>query len=338
MRVWEVRQFGPGGLHLAERPDRPPGPGQALVQMRAASINYRDWLMVTGEYNPRQPLPLVPGSDGAGEVVAVGSGVSRVKPGDRVMGIFSQTWVAGPPTRDKLRGTLGGPLDGMLAEQVVLPAEGLVRVPPHLSDLEAATLPCAAVTAWNALVEEGSVTAGDTVLVQGTGGVSIFALQFATLLGARVIVTSSSDEKLERARALGAWQGINYKTTPEWDKAARALTDNTGVDHIIEVGGAGTLGRSLRAIRIGGTISVIGVLAGKASELAVTPILMQNLRLQGVLVGSRETFERMNRAIERHLLRPVVDRVFAFEEAREAFAHLAAGRHFGKLGIKCGSW
>jgi NADPH:quinone reductase-like Zn-dependent oxidoreductase len=290
------------------------------VRVRAASINYRDWLMLAGEYNPRQPLPLVPVSDGMGEVTAVGASVTRVKTGE--------------PTRDKLRGTLGGPLDGMLAEQVRLSAEGLVPVPAYLTDAEAATLPCAAVTAWSALVEQGGVEPGDVVLVQGTGGVSIFALQFARLLGARVIVTSSSDKKLERARALGAWHGINYKATPDWDKAVRALTNNVGVDHIVEVGGAGTLGRSIRAVRVGGTISVIGVLAGKASELMVTPILMQNLRLQGVLVGSREMFERMNRALEFHQLRPAVDKVFGFEEVREAFAYLAAGRHFGKIAIQ----
>jgi NADPH:quinone reductase-like Zn-dependent oxidoreductase len=239
--------------------------------------------------------------------------------------------MSGPPTRTKLRGTLGGPLDGMLADQVVLPAEGLVHVPPHLSEVEAATLPCAAVTSWNALVEQGGIAPGDIVLVQGTGGVSIFALQFAILAGARVIVTSSSDAKLARAMELGAWQGINYRQTPDWEKAARTLTGNVGVDHVIEVGGAGTIGRSLRAVRVGGTISVIGVLGGKATEVLLTPILMQNLRLQGVLVGSREMFERMARAIAQHGLRPVVDRVFGFGQAPEAFRYLAAGKHFGKV-------
>jgi len=333
MRVWELRQFGLDGLTLAERPDPEAGPGEAIVRVRAASLNYRDWLMVTGDYNPRQPLPLVPASDGAGEVVVVGPGVTRVKPGDRVMGAFSQGYLGGPPTREKVRQTLGGPLDGMLAEQRVFPADGLVRVPEHLTDIEAATLPCAAVTAWNALIGIGTIAPGDIVLVQGTGGVSIFGLQFATLIGARVIVTSSSDAKLERARSLGAWQTINYVTTPDWDKAARSMTDNVGVDHIIEVGGASTIARSLRAIRIGGTISIIGVLGGKSTDVALTPVLMQHLRLQGVLVGSRETFERMTRAIGHHHLRPALDRTFEFDEVKEAFAYLAAGKHFGKVTV-----
>ncbi len=331
MRAWEIQHFGEGGLRLGSRAEPAPGPGQALVRVRAASLNYRDWLVLSGDYNPRQPLPLVPCSDGAGEVVAVGPGVTRVKPGDRVMGAFAQTWIAGPPGREKLRGTLGSPLDGMLAEHVVLSAEGLVHTPAYLSDVEAATLPCAAVTAWHALIELGQLQPGDTVLVQGTGGVSIFALQIARLVGARTIVTSSSDEKLARAGALGAWQGINYRTTPDWEKAARALTGQVGVDHIIEVGGADTLGRALRAVRVGGTISVIGVLGGKTSQLLLTPILMQNLRLQGVLVGSREMFERMLRAFVLHEVRPVVDATFGFDDAPAAFAHLAAGRHFGKV-------
>lgn len=334
MRAWEIPRFGLDALALVERPDPEPGPGQAVVRMRAASLNYRDWLMLTGEYNPRQPLPLVPCSDGAGEVEAVGPGVTRVKPGDRVMSLFSQAWLAGPPTRAKLSATLGGPLDGTLAERVALSADGLVHTPPYLSDVEAATLPCAGVTAWNALVTQGGIAPGDVVVVQGTGGVSIFALQFGVLAGARVIVTSSSDEKLERARALGAWHTINYRTTPEWDRAVRDLTDRVGADHIVEVGGAGTLARSLRAIRVGGTISIIGVLTGRTAEVMLTPILMQNLRLQGVIVGSRETFETMTRAMAHHAMRPVVDRVFGFEEARDALAWLASGRHFGKVCIQ----
>ncbi len=333
MRVWEIQRFALDGLTLSERPDPTPGPGQAVVRVRAVSLNYRDLRMALGQYNPRQPLPLVPCSDGAGEVVAVGAGVTRVKPGDRVMPAFSQTFLAGPPTRDKLRGTLGGPVDGTLAEQIVAPAEALALTPSHLSEAEAATLPCAAVTAWNALIEQGGLTAGDVVLVQGTGGVSIAALQLANLVGARVIVTSSSDDKLARATALGAWQTINYVTTPDWDKAARALTQGVGVDHIIEVGGGGTLGRSLKAIRVGGTISIIGVLAGVSTEVPLLPVLMQNLRLQGVFVGSRETLERMNKAILHTGLRPVVDKTFAFEEAPEAFAYLGSGKHFGKVCI-----
>ncbi len=332
MRAFEIQKFGLDNLTLAERPDPQPGHGQVLIRIRAVSLNFRDHLMVAGAYNPKQKLPLIPCSDGAGEVVAAGPGVTRVKAGDRVMGAFSQTWIAGEPMRAKLAGTLGGPLDGMLAEQVVLDAEGVTPIPAHLSYEEGAALPCAAVTAWHALVVQGGLKAGDTVLVQGTGGVSIFALQFAKMFGARVIVTSSSDEKLAKAKALGADGLINYKTTPDWEKPARELTGGVGLDHIIEVGGAGTLGKALKCVRIGGIVHVIGVLSGNApSDFSVIPILMQNIRLQGVLVGSRETFEQMNKAIAQNGLRPAIDRTFPFAEARAAFAHMGAGAHFGKI-------
>jgi NADPH:quinone reductase-like Zn-dependent oxidoreductase len=222
----------------------------------------------------------------------------------------------------------------MLTEYRALHEEGLVHVPGHLTDEEAATLPCAAVTAWNSLINMGGLSTGETVLVQGTGGVSIFALQFAKLAGARVIVTSSSDEKLERAKKLGADFGVNYTTTPDWDKRAKELTEGIGVDHIVEVGGAGTFGKSLRAIKIGGHIGLIGNLSGNATEVNLVQILMQNLRIQGVMVGSRDTFESMNRAVALHEMRPVIDRVFAFDEARPAFEHMASGSHFGKICIK----
>lgn len=331
MRAVELRAWGLDHLVLAERPEPRAGFGQVVVRVKAASLNYRDLLMVRGEYNPKQRLPLVPCSDGCGEVVAVGEGVTRVAVGDRVCPAFHQRWVAGEPSRDLLRGTLGGPLDGTLAELTAVGEEGVVRVPEHLTDEEAATLPCAAVTAWNALVTEGGTTVGETVLVQGTGGVSTFALQLGVLLGTRVIVTSSSDGKLERARALGAWETINYREVPEWGARAAELTGGRGVDLVVEVGGAGTLAQSLRAVRPGGTVALIGVLSGATTELRLNSVLMRNVRVQGVMVGPRESFEAMNRAIAHHRLRPVVDRVFPLARAREAFEHLEAGRHFGKV-------
>jgi NADPH:quinone reductase-like Zn-dependent oxidoreductase len=335
MKIWEIKgKFGLDSLTLTDRPEPSPGPAQVLVKVRATSLNYRDLLTVKGLYNPKQPLPLIPLSDGVGEVEAVGSGVTRVKVGERVAGIFAQKWLGGTPNRTLLRATLGGPLDGMLAEHVLLHEDGVVSVPEHLSHEEAATLPCAAVTAWSALVTDGCLKAGDTVLVQGTGGVSIFALQFARLMGARVIVTSSSDEKLQRALQLGASDGINYKTMPNWDRRVRELTAGNGVDHIVEVGGAGTLAKSLNAVRIGGHISVIGVLSGTNTTLDVIPLLMQKVRVHGVLVGARETFEEMNRAIALHKLRPVIDRAFPFAEAREALRYMESGAHFGKIVIR----
>ena len=335
MKAWEIQGgFGLDKLTLAERPDPRPGPGQVLIRVRAVSLNYRDLLTVGGQYNPKQKLPLIPCSDGAGEVVEVGDGVTRVKPGDRVCGIFAQRWIAGEPTREKLRSTLGGPFDGMLAELVVLHEEGVVHVPPHLTDEEAATLPCAGVTAWSALVTAGRLTAGDSVLLQGTGGVSIFALQFARALGIHPILTSSSDEKLERARELGAKGLINYRQVTDWGAKAREVAGGSGVDLVVEVGGAGTLDQSLKAVRMGGTICLIGNLAGIVAQIPLTAVFMQQVRLQGILVGHREGFEAMNRAIALHGLRPVVDRVFPFEEARGAFELMGAAGHFGKVCIR----
>lgn len=335
MRAYEIQKaFGLENLVMVERPDPEPGPGQVRVRVHATSLNYRDLMMVEGRYNPRQKLPLVPLSDGVGVIDAVGPGVTRAKAGDRVAGNFAQGWIAGAPSRAKAATTLGGPLDGMLAERVVLAEEGVVHVPSHLTDEEAATLPCAALTAWSALVTQGRLRAGETVLVQGTGGVSIFALQIARLHGARVIATSSRDDKLARARALGASETINYVQQPDWHKEVRRLTDGAGVDHVVEVGGGGTFGKAIQSVKPGGCVYVIGVLAGASTDVNLTPILMQNIRVQGVLVGDREGFEAMNRAIALAGMRPVVDRVFAFEQAREAFEHLKSGAHFGKVCVR----
>jgi NADPH:quinone reductase-like Zn-dependent oxidoreductase len=335
MRAYELQdRFGIDSLTVVERPQPRPGPGQVLVRMRAFSLNYRDLMVVKGQYNPKLRFPFTPLSDGAGEVAEVGEGVMRVRPGERVATAFMPKWVGGELTEAKGKSALGGAVPGVLAEYVVLDAEGVVSVPAHLSDEEAATLPCAAVTAWQALVTTGHVKAGDVVLVQGTGGVSLFALQFARLNGARVIATSSSDDKLGRARELGASDGINYKTTPDWDKRARELTGDAGVDHIVEVGGAGTLGRSLKAVRMGGRVSLIGVLTGGSSEVTILPILMKGVCVQGIYVGSREMFEAMNRAIALHQLRPVVDRVFPFDQVKEALRYLESGAHFGKVVIR----
>jgi NADPH:quinone reductase-like Zn-dependent oxidoreductase len=336
MKVYEIRAFGLEGLKLAERPQPQPGPFELLLKVRAASLNYRDLMMLKGSYNPKMQLPRVPLSDAAGEVAAVGPGVSRVKVGQRVAGIFMQKWLAGELTETAARSALAGAIDGVLAEYVVLHESGVVPVPEHLSDEEAATLPCAAVTAWHGLITEGQVTAGDSVLVQGTGGVSLFALQFARLVGARVVITSSSDDKLRRAREMGAAEAINYKATPEWGDRVRELTGGRGVDHIVEVGGAGTLGQSLKAVRTGGRISLIGVLTGGTGQVNPLPVLMKGVRVQGIFVGSREMFEAMNRAIALHKLRPVVDRVFPFAEAVEAYRYLESAAHFGKIVIRVG--
>lgn len=327
--------FGLDRLTRVSRQLPPPGPGEVQLRLRAVSLNYRDLLMVQGQYDPRQPLPLVPCSDGVGVVDAVGDGVEGLPVGTRVCPIFAQDWLAGEPDRARLRSTLGGPRDGTLRTAMNVPASAVVRVPDHLTDAEAATLPCAAVTAWRALVTLGGVKAGDTVLTQGTGGVSCFVVQLGTLLGARVIVTSSSVDKLARVRGLGAAFGIDYVAEPQWGKAAVAWTGGRGVDHVVELGGAGTLDESLRAVRMGGTITLLGVLAGAKAEVALTRVFMNAVRLQGVLVGAREDFEALNRALAAHPhVRPVVDHVFGFDEVPAAFAALKAARHVGKLVVR----
>jgi NADPH:quinone reductase-like Zn-dependent oxidoreductase len=334
VKAYRLHAFGgPDSLQRDDMPSPAPGPGQVLIRVRAVSLNYRDLLLSKGLYNPKLHLPVIPVSDGAGEVVATGAGATRFAPGHRVAACFMPGWIDGELDEAKARTALGAEAPGMLAEEVVLPEEGLVSIPAHLSFEEAATLPCAAVTAWHALFERGGIKPGHTVLTLGTGGVSIFALQFAHLAGARVIATSSSDQKLARALELGAADGINYRTTPEWDKRARELTSGRGVDHVVEVGGAGTLPRSVRAVRLGGHVALIGVLSG-GGEVNPMPILMKGVRLQGIFVGSRAMFEAMNGAIETSRLHPVIDRVFAFDQAVEALKYLESGAHVGKVIIR----
>ncbi|MAQ15098.1 MAG: NAD(P)-dependent alcohol dehydrogenase [Sandaracinus sp.] len=330
-RQWQLREaFGLDNLELRTgEPTAGPGRGQIAVRIRACSLNYRDLLIVRGEYDPRMKVPFVPLSDGAGEVVAVGEGVDEWKVGDRVLGCFAPRWQGGEATKERLRYARGTPTaGGMLAELVVADADGWVPTPDHLSDEQAATLPCAAVTAWNAL--EG-VRAGQTVLVQGTGGVAIAALQLAQLKGARVIVTSSQQAKRERAEGLGAWKTLDYTEDTEWGKTVAGLG---GADRVIEVGGAGTVNQSLRAVRVGGQVAIIGILAGVKADIALTKVLMNGVSLRGIMVGSREDFLQMNRAIAAHEMEPVVDRVFAMDEVPDAFAYLARGAHFGKVCIR----
>ena len=335
MRAYELRGKGLDTLTLVERPVPRPGPRQVLVRMRAASLNYRDLLIARGAYGLGQPkLPLVPLSDGAGEVVAIGDGVTSLSPGDRVAGAFFQKWVDGPFDADKGATALGGSIDGVLAEHVVLEEGGAVKLPAGMSFEEGATLPCAGVTAWVALEENGHLQPGETVLAMGTGGVSIFALQLAKLRGARAILTSSSDEKLSRGAALGADEGINYCTAPDWHTHARALTGGRGVDHIVEVGGAKTLALSMRAVRDGGHLSLVGLLTGDFADRRAAEDNGRGLRIDTVYVGSARHLAQLAEALAAGGVRPVIDRTFAFEDAVAAYEHLAAGAHIGKVVIQ----
>lgn len=333
MKVYEIRQFGIENLTLAEREIPRPSENEVLVKFHAVSLNYRDLLMVSGKYNPNLKTPIVPCSDGAGEIVEIGKQVRRWKVGDRVMPTFMQGWIDGEIEYKKARTALGGDLDGCLREFGTFHEEGLVRIPEGLSYEEAATLPCAALTAYNALFISGNLKPDETVLTQGTGGVSIFALQFAKAVGAKVFITSSNNEKLQKAQNLGANELINYKETPDWDEVVLKITQKRGVDHIVELGGAGTLQKSLRAVKMGGYIAVIGVLAGKG-EFDPVLVLMKAVRLQGIFVGSREMFEKMNEFIEKHKIKPVIDKIFEFDNAIEAFRFMKSGAHFGKIVIK----
>jgi NADPH:quinone reductase-like Zn-dependent oxidoreductase len=338
MRAWQLPKAGAGieALGKVERPNPKPAHRQVLVKIAACSLNFRDLGIVRGSYRMPVRDGIVPLSDGAGEVVEAGSGVTRVKPGDKVAGCFFQRWAGGEPPPDVQAGALGGSIDGMLSEYVVLEEEGVVKIPAHLSLEEGATLPCAGVTAWHAMMEHGKLLAGQTVLLQGTGGVSVFGLQLAHAMGIQVVITSSSDDKLARAKTLGAACVINYKTTPEWDKAAVEFTGGRGVDHVVEVGGAGTLARSFRAIRVGGKVSMIGGLSGPATELDPRLIFGRRANVQGISVGSTQMFEAMNRAIAVSGLKPVIDKVFGFDEVPAAYQHMASGAHFGKIVIRVG--
>jgi NADPH:quinone reductase-like Zn-dependent oxidoreductase len=333
MKCWQIAaQTGPDGLRLNEIAEPTPGSGEVLVRVRANSLNYRDLMVADGRYG-RAELPLVPLSDGAGEIVALGPSVTRWDVGDRVAATFFAGWSGGPFRREVLATARGGALPGLLAEYVVLGEDGLVAIPPHMSFEEAATLPCAALTAWQALVTHGKVSADQTVLVLGTGGVSMFALQFAKMHGARVIVTSSNDEKLERAKALGADDGVNYRTTPEWEAEVLRLTGKVGADHVVEVGGTDTFAKSLRAVAVGGTVSVIGGVSGFDSAAPLREILSKMSLVRGIFVGSHAMFESMNSALARHQTRPVVDRVFPFADAPAAYDYQRSGAHFGKVVI-----
>jgi NADPH:quinone reductase-like Zn-dependent oxidoreductase len=334
MKAYQLQAYNSlDTLKLIDLPEPTVGENEVLVQIRANSINYRELIIMRGGYDRNKKLPVIPASDGVGEVVDIGKNVTTWQKGDRVAGIFFQKWISGKATETQMNTALGGGIDGTLAEYVIFPEHGLVKIPEHLSYEEAATLPCAALTAWNTL-KTGRLIPGQTVLTLGTGGVSIFALQFAKLFGAKVIITSSSDEKLDRAIALGADATINYRTHPEWQNKVRDLTDGRGVDQVVEVGGEGTIERSLAAVCLGGYIGVIGVLSGFGTANFTPAIAFFNqLRIQGIYVGNRQMFQEMNAAIELHRLKPVIDRVIPFSEAKRAYELLESGKHLGKIVI-----
>lgn len=333
MKAWQiVSDRGIDALELNEAPSRAPGPGEVAVRMRANAINYRDYLTITDPVGRKLPYPRVPNSDGAGEVTAVGPGVTAFKAGDRVASCFFQRWTDGQCSAEAMASALGGALDGVLAEEAILRADGVVPIPEHLSFSEAATLPCAALTAWNAVVETGRTKAGDWVLLLGTGGVSIFALQFAHLMGARTIVTSSSDDKLEKARSLGATATVNYRRHPNWEEAVLEATKGRGVDLAVEVTGAKNLPRTINATRIAGTIALIGAMHG--GQIDPAQFMRRSLRMQGIYVGSRRMFLDMLQAVEAHKLKPVIDRTFRLTQAREAYRHMEGQSHLGKIVIE----
>ena len=334
MKAWHlVEANGANELRLVEIPQPTPQPHEVLVRVRANSLNYRDLMIAGGKYGPGINLPLVPLSDGAGEIAAAGEAVTLWKPGDRVAGTFFQRWETGPCKAEIFSSALGGAMNGMLAEYVALSEDGVIAIPDHMSFEEAATLPCAALTAWQALVTHGHVSADQTVLLLGTGGVSIFGCQIAKMHGAKVVITSGIDEKLVRAKSLGADETINYRTHPAWDEEVMRITGGAGVHHALEVGGHDTFEKSLRALAMNGTVSVIGGVSGFSTSVQLRDILTKNALIRGIFVGNHDMFAAMNRSFSRHKLRPVIDRVFQFSEAPEAYRHLQSGRHFGKVVI-----
>lgn len=334
MKAYEINEFGIDKLALVEL-DRPSyGEREVLVKLHAASLNYRDVMVTSGTYNPRMKLPAIPLSDASGEVVEIGSGVTKWQVGDHVCSCVIPGWTSGGPTAEASKTAIGaGGFTGVAREYMTFNQDAIVAAPAHLTFKEAATLPCAALTAWHALAVSGNVQPGETVLTLGTGGVSVFAVQFAKAMGASVISTSSSDEKLERIRQLGADETINYKTTPGWDKAVLDLTSGRGVDHVIEVGGTGTLTKSIKSVRVGGHVALIGAL-NMTGEFNPIPIFMKGIRMQGIFIGSQDMFEQMNAFIEQHKLRPVIDRTFGFDELPQALHHMESGSHFGKIVVR----
>lgn len=326
--------FGLENLIRTQPQPRAPGPGEVRLRMTAAALNYRDLGVIAGRYNPDFVLPLVPFSDGVGVIEEIGANVTGWRVGDRAATMFFPDWQGGRPEAALLANMRGGPLEGALQRSLTVPAQAVAPVPATLTDVEAATLPCAALTAWRALVTEGGVKAGDRVLIHGTGGVALFALQFARLFGAEVIITSKSNEKLARARAAGTTLGINYVTSPEIAKQVLAATDGHGADIVVETAGGQTLAQSIDAAATGGMVVVIGMVGGHTAEIPLRPLLFKNVRLHGVSVGNRQDFLAMSRAIDSHGLRPMIDRVFPFENAPDALAYLKSGQHFGKVVIE----
>ncbi len=334
MRAWQiVGGFGLDKLKMNEVPEAKLGSNQVRIKMHACSLNYRDLMVIKGWYNPKQSLPLVPVSDGAGEIIEVGNQVKDFKVGDRVCGTFSQDWDFGISNEKAQANTLGSPFDGMLSESIVLNEQGVVKFPSFLNFAEASTLPCAALTAFNALTQESSFNPGDTVLLEGTGGVSLFALQFAKAMNLNTIITSSSNDKLGQAKKLGATHTINYRQHEEWQEEVMKITQGQGVDGVVEVGGAKTINKALSCLKRGGVMTVIGILSGTSEAIDLRPILMRQLRIHGVFVGSKALFMSMNRVIEHAQIKPVIDKCFDFKDASAAFTHLESGAHFGKVVI-----